>query len=62
MVIFPYYVLQVNEAAKVGYAPSWILGSNLETTKFLVVTSKYFQEYPHLGSQHQSLSAKGLIL
>jgi hypothetical protein len=47
MIIFPYFVLQVNEAMKVGYAPSWILGSNLETIEFLATTFQYFQNYPH---------------
>ncbi len=62
MVFFPWCVLQVNEVVIVGYAPSWIFGSNLETTEFLVATLEYSQYYLHLGLQHQSLLAIGLIL
>jgi hypothetical protein len=36
---------------KVGYAPSWIIGSHLETTEFHVATVEYFQDYPHLSLQ-----------
>jgi len=49
MVIFPWCVLQVNEVVIMGYAPSWIFGSNLETFEFPVATPKYFQYYSHLG-------------
>ncbi len=62
MVIFPWCVLHVNEPTIVGYAPSWILGSNLEIIKFLATTFEYFQNYPHLGLQHQSLLVISLIL
>ncbi len=54
MVISPWCVLQVNEVAIVGYAPSWILGSSLEAVKFLAVTFKYpLPNCPHIGLQHQ---------
>jgi hypothetical protein len=62
MVIFPWCVLYVNEETIISYAPSWILRSNLETIEFLAAILKYFQDYPHLGLQHQSLLATGLIL
>ncbi len=56
MVFSPWYVLQVNEATIVGYAPSWILGSSLEVVKFLVVGIEYpLPNYPHIGLKHQSL-------
>jgi hypothetical protein len=49
-------VLQVNEVAIVGYAPSWILGSKLEAIEFLTIASEYpLHDYPHIGLQHQSL-------
>jgi hypothetical protein len=54
--------LQVNWAMTIGYAPSWILGSHLETIEFPITTPEYFQDYPHLGLQHQSLLAISLLV
>jgi len=62
MVFSPWCVLQVNEVATIGYAPSWILGSRLEITKFPTTNFKCFQDYLHLGLQHQSLLVVGLSL
>jgi hypothetical protein len=53
MVFSPWCILQVNEVAIVGYAPSWILGSSLEVDEFLIVVHEYpLHDCPHIGLQH----------
>ncbi len=63
MVFSSWCVLQVNEEAIVGYAPSWILKSSLELVKFLVIVLEYpLHDCFHLGLQHQYFSTVVLSL
>jgi hypothetical protein len=63
MGLSPWCVMQVNEVTIVSYAPSWILGSRLETTEFLTIASEYpLPNYLHLSLQHQSPLATILSL